>query len=205
MRAAAVARAGVLPASPVYHIIVLLLVPAVSVVACVNGTVGGLATTRIGGLAASTLKNSSAALIAEAAESDVAASLPTEVVSAACRLAVVAVGLAPMVNWFSPGGDSVVAVSVRSSVVPSGSANENFTVWPAAAWLARRLPDRAAGGPVGRVVAEPARVEETAPGWRPNTDGATSSRTDTELVGAAVVAAGPKVAGGALPPMLMAS
>src|SRR5262245_49059478 len=103
----AVERAGVLPASPVYHDTVFAGVPAVSVVACVNGTVGGLATTRIGGLASSMLKNSSAALSAEAAASDVAASLPTEVLSVVCRLAVVAVASAPMVNWFSPGGESV--------------------------------------------------------------------------------------------------
>src|SRR5262249_10747318 len=127
-RATAVERAGVGPASPVYQLTVLTLVTVVSAVAWLNGIAGGLATTRSGGLLP---KNSFAAWIAEAAASDVAASLPTAAVSAAWRLFAVAVVSAPMVNWLSPGGFAVVAVSVRSSLVPSGRAKVNRTVSPA--------------------------------------------------------------------------
>ena len=74
-----------------------LAVPATSAVALSNG---GPAT-RIGGWPASTLKKLFAAAIAEAADSEVAASLPTDVFSALRKLVEVAAVDAPMVN--SPG------------------------------------------------------------------------------------------------------
>ena len=56
------------------------------------------------------LKKSFAAATAEAAVSDVDASVLTPPVSADCRLVAVAAGVAPMVNWPEPGGEAVVAV-----------------------------------------------------------------------------------------------
>src|SRR5215468_1260380 len=202
MRATAVERAGVAPASPAYQLTVLRLVPAVSVVAALNGVAGGLATTRIGGLLP---KNSLAAWIDDAAASDVAASLPTEVVSAAWRLFAVAVVSAPMVNWLSPGGLDVVAVSVRSSVVPSGSEKVKRTVSPGCGCVPPRSTEIAGGEPAGPVAVAPVRVEATLTSLKPNTDGATSSLMVAALVGAADGAARPKIAGLALPERVIAS
>ena len=90
--------------------------PATSAVAVSNG--GPL--TRSGGVAASMLKNSFDACTAEAAVSDVPASLPTASFSAVRRFVAVTSEVAPMVNSLSPGGVSAVAVSVSVCVVPSG-------------------------------------------------------------------------------------
>src|SRR3954447_25488629 len=99
MRATEVPRAGSVPASPVYHVTVSLGVPAIRLVALSNG---GPAT-RCGGWGESVLKKSFEAAIADAAVSEVLASLPIEVVSAACRLPAVADAFGPMVNWSGPG------------------------------------------------------------------------------------------------------
>jgi len=74
--AVAVPRADAAPASPVYQDSVLAAVPAIRAVAVANG--GPL--TRCGGLAALLLKKLPAAATAEAAVSDVAASVVTAVV-----------------------------------------------------------------------------------------------------------------------------
>ena len=103
--AVAVCSAGVLPFSPVYQNTVFAGVPFTSDVAV---SYGGPATS-CGG---SELKKLLAAAMAEAAGSAVCARLLTALVSAACRLVAVAAGVAPMVNWFAPGGDAVVACSV---------------------------------------------------------------------------------------------
>src|SRR5258707_713915 len=91
--ATAVVRAGSAPISPVYQVTVLDAVPAVIAVA-----VNGEPETRIGGWPASTSKNMCAAAIVDAVVSEVAPSLPTAAESAACRLAAVCVGVAPMAN-----------------------------------------------------------------------------------------------------------
>src|SRR6476619_3061184 len=108
MRTPAVERAGSVPASPVYQITLSAAVPAMSEVAESNGG----PSTRMGGLFSSALKNASLAATAEAAASVLPAMRPTAVVSAACRLAAVAVVFAPMVNAFGPGGLAFVAVRV---------------------------------------------------------------------------------------------
>src|SRR6185312_761606 len=105
MRAVAVARAGSLPASPVYQITVLAALPAVIAVAVAKG---GPAT-RGGGLLASPLKNSLEACTAEAAASAPPASLPMPAVSEFLRFVVVDMASAPMVTWLAPGGELVVA------------------------------------------------------------------------------------------------
>ncbi len=167
MRATAVPRAASVPISPVYQVTVLVDVPATSVVALSNG---GPAT-RIGGAPAPTLKKSFAAAIAEAAESEVAASLVTEAASAACRLAAVAVVLPPMVNWFGPGVAEVVAVSVRFSVDPSGTANVNVMVCPLLGLAANETP-MLGGEPV---TLAPESVEATPASLNPNGEPGTSS------------------------------
>jgi hypothetical protein len=98
----------------VYHITVSALVPAVRLVAVSKL---GVPTTRCGGSA----KKSLEAAIAEAAVSEVSASLPTAVVRALRRFEAVIVLFPPMVNSFGPGLVEVVAVSVMLSLEPSGS------------------------------------------------------------------------------------
>src|SRR4051794_41551989 len=124
-RATAVDRAGSGPFSPVYHITVFADVPGAKLVAVANG---GPAT-RCGG----SPKKSSAAFTAEAAVSDVSASFPSDVVSAACRLAAVAAALGPMLNSSGPGVVAVVAVRGRLLAGPSGrgkiKANAFSPIW----------------------------------------------------------------------------
>src|SRR5580700_5327092 len=88
--ASAVWSDGVAPDSPVYQNTVLAGVPATSEV-----EEAGVPLTRSGGFE---LKKSLAAAIAEAAGKAVCARLEIAPDSAVCRLAAVAVALAPMVN-----------------------------------------------------------------------------------------------------------
>src|SRR5258708_4704794 len=118
--ACAVWRTGVAPDSPVYQNSVLALVPATSDV-----EEAGVPLTRSGGVA---LKKLLAAAIAEAAGSAVCARLDIAPDSAVCRLPAVTLALAPMVNWFAPGGEAVVACSVMVWVEPSGSVRPNAMV-----------------------------------------------------------------------------
>src|SRR5262245_58394907 len=111
-RAVAVPRAGSGPSSPVYQITVSDDVPATCVVAVVKPGPG----TRCGGLP----KKSLLAATADAAVSDVSASLSTAAVNAASRLSAVVPGAGAMVNSFRPGVAELVAVSVIDSLVPSG-------------------------------------------------------------------------------------
>src|SRR5271156_5307014 len=98
-------------------------VPAVpdSSVAPVMGA-GGVAwlLTALPLAAADQSKNSLEAAIAEAATSEVFASVPIDDVRADCRLVAVALGVAPMVNEPAGAGDVVVAVSCMVWVAPSG-------------------------------------------------------------------------------------
>src|SRR3954452_22178228 len=88
IRATEDARAEPAPASPVYHDTVFAVVPATSAVALANGEVP----TRSGGKP----KKLFDAATAEAATSDVLASVPIDVLSAALRLAEVAAAVAPI-------------------------------------------------------------------------------------------------------------
>src|SRR5712671_278984 len=96
-----------------YQLTVSAAVPATKPVAEVNGEPA----TRCGGLP----KKSFAAAIADAAASEVSASLPTAAANAACRLLAVISLVAPIANWFGPGLVEVVAVIVMLSLDPSGS------------------------------------------------------------------------------------
>src|SRR6476646_7928563 len=164
MRAVAVSRAGSLPASPVYQITELAAVPAVSAVALSKG---GPAT-RSGGLPASAAKNSLEACTAEAAASAPPASLPMPALSAFLRFVVVDMASAPMVNWVAPGGELVVAVSVRFSLEPSGRANRTVSVSPALGTPVSEMPSEA-GAPVGPLTVALAMVELTDASLRPKT------------------------------------
>src|SRR3984957_12306354 len=121
--ACAVCSAGVAPDSPVYQNTVLAGVPATSDV-----EEAGVPLTRSGGFE---LKKSLAAAIAEAAGNAVCARLVIAPDSAVCRLPAVAVALAPMVNWFAPGGESVVACRGRVWLAPSGRGRPKAIVAPA--------------------------------------------------------------------------
>src|SRR6187399_125404 len=161
-----------MPISPVYQVTVLDAVPAVSAVA-----VKGDPATRIGGWPAVTSKNMCAAATADAADSDVAASLPTDVVSAACRFVAVCAGVDPMVNSPAAGGASVVAVSAILSVVPSGSVKENVIASPGLGLLVK-FTVTLAGEPVGPVTVAPLSGVTPA-SFSPKTVGGVSSEMPT--------------------------
>ena len=109
--------------------------------------VAGAPETRSGGSSKKLLD----AAIAEAADSDVAPIWVTPAVSAACRLAAVAAGVAPMVNWLAPGVAEVVACSCNVCVVPSGRVKVKVTVSPLFGLLAPRSTEMPAGEPLGPV------------------------------------------------------
>ena len=169
-RAVAVARAGSVPSSPVYQLTVFAAVPATSAVAVSKG---GPAT-RCGGWVASMLKKSLAAATADAAESEVAASLPTEAVNAVCRFVAVTSLVAPMVNSFGPGVAEVVAVSVMLSLEPSGSVKRYWMVSPAAGLAAPRSSGQRRRGAARPVTVAPVRVEFTPASLKPNGETASS-------------------------------
>ena len=103
---------------PVYQDTVFADVPLTSDVAVLNG--GPL--TRCGGWSKKLLEVS----IAEAATSEVLATVVIDVVNAVCRLAAVAAGVAPMVKDPVGGGEVVVAVNLIDWVVPSGMLSVMF-------------------------------------------------------------------------------
>ena len=70
--------------------------------------------------AADQLKKLLEAVIAEAATSEVLATVLIDDVRAVCRLLAVALGVAPMVNEPDGGGEVLVAVNCTVWVVPSG-------------------------------------------------------------------------------------
>src|SRR6266511_4219767 len=174
MRAVAVPRAGSGPFSPVYQLTVSVDVPATSAVALLNAG----PTTRCGGLP----KKSLLAATADAAVSEVSASLSTAAVSAACRLSAVKSELGAMVNSFGPGVADVVAVSVMDSLVPSGRLKRNWMVSPSFG-LVTRSTEATAGDPAGPVTVAPASVEVTLASLKPNGDTASSATcTDVSVV-----------------------
>src|ERR1700722_296899 len=130
--ASAVCSAGVLPDSPVYQNTVLAGVPATRDV-----EVAGVPLTRSGGFE---LKKSLAAAIAEAAGNAGCARLVIAPHRPGCRLPAGRGGLAPMVNWFALGGESVVACRVMVWLEPSGKVRPKAIVSPALG-LAPRLTE----------------------------------------------------------------
>src|SRR3978361_1679950 len=118
MRAVDDARAEPAPVCPKYHDTVFAGVPDTSVVAAPSGVVP----TRCGGWP----KKSLPAATADAATSEVFASVPIEAVSAALRLADVAAGVAPIAKLPVGGGVALEAVSLIDSMVPSGRLNEKL-------------------------------------------------------------------------------
>src|ERR1700730_13925604 len=182
--ATAVPRAESVPVSPLYQLTVFAVVPATSVVA----TPSGGEPTRIGGWP----KKLSPAVTADAATSGPLASAPIEVLSAALRLAAVAVELAPMAKLLAGSGVAVEAVSVMSSVVPSGRLKVNLTDSPSAGLVAPRSTDIAAGVPVGWVIVAPVSVEVIALSLRPNADGEASSAICTDVADGAVSTTRPR-------------
>ena len=122
MRAVDDALADPEPVCPKYHDTVLAGVPDTSVVAAPSGVVP----TRFGG----SPKKSLPAATADAATSEVFASVPIDAVSAALRLPVVAAGVAPMAKLPAGVGVALDAVSLIDSVVPSGRLNVKLIASP---------------------------------------------------------------------------
>src|ERR1700712_5378813 len=152
MRAVEGARADPAPGWPVYHDTVLAGVPDTSVVAAPSGVVP----TRFGG----SPKKSLPAATAEAATSDVFASVPIEAVSAALRLADVAAGVAPIAKLPAGVGVAFDAVSLIDSVVPSGRLNVKLIASPLLG-LEARPTETAGGDPAGPLTVAPVSDEET--------------------------------------------
>src|SRR5262245_46820579 len=155
-RATAVPRAGSLPPSPVYQNTVSAGVPAVSAVAVAGGPL-----TRRGGLASSMLKKSLAAASAEAADSEVRASLPRLAVMAVLRLPAVSAGVAPMVNSLGPGVAEVVAVSTTFSREPSGRFSVKVIFSPGLGLPAVKSTETLGGEPAGPATVALVRPEVT--------------------------------------------
>src|SRR5712671_6892776 len=124
---------------------------------------------------------------------------------AACRLAAVAAGVAPIVKESTPGGDAVVAVIVSCCVVPSGRLNIRLSASPGFGFTDRST-EIAGGVPVGPISWAPVKLPPTLASLKPNGDPATSSLSDTRVPGVGMAIAGsPKVPGAAVPPITMLS
>src|SRR5690606_1129021 len=101
-------------------------------------------------------------------------------------------------------GEAVVAVSVRSSVDPSGSVKLRRIFSPGAGF-APMSTVMAAGAPAGPVTVAPVREELTLDSLKPKGWPGASSAIATALEGKADVAARPKFAAFAVPVMVMPS
>src|SRR3954452_2387991 len=167
IRAIDEARAAPAPFSPLYQNTVFAAVPLVSAVALASGTPD----TRCGGSA----KKSRVAATADAATSEVLASVAIAPFSALLRLAEVAAAVAPIANPPAGVGTTVDAVSWMVSLEPSGRSNLKL-IWSPLFGTAPSAIVTAGGDPVGPVTVAPVTCDETEFSFSPNTDGATSSR-----------------------------
>src|SRR3981081_4334191 len=152
MRAVTEVR-GFADIAPVYQLTVLAAVALTRAVAVVNGG----PTTRWAVCVGLTSKKLCAAWTVEAAVNCVAASVRTAFVSAACRLAAVAAGVAPTVNELTSGGVVAVAVIVSCCVVPSGRLNIKLSVSPTVGFTDRST-EIPGGVPVGPMRLAPVSV-----------------------------------------------
>ena len=150
--------------------------PLVSAVAVASG----VPATRCGGSAKKLLL----AATAEAATSEVLASVPIALFSAALRLAEVAAGVAPIAKLPAGVGTALDAVSWMVSVLPSGRLNFRL-IWSPLFGLAPSAIDTAGGDPVGPVTVAPVSDDETELSFSPNADGETSSRNVIGVVAGA--------------------
>src|ERR1043165_5498509 len=176
MRAIDDARAVPAPLSPAYQKTVFARVPLTSAVALASGVVA----TRCGGSA----KKSPVAAIADAATSEVLASVVIAPFSALLRLAEVAPGVAPIAKAPAGVGTAFDAVSWMLSVEPSGRLNLKLICSPLFG-LPPSVTDPVGGDPAGPVTVAPVSCEETEFSFRPNADGATSSRNVIGIVAGA--------------------
>src|SRR3954469_7895804 len=166
IRATEEARAEPAPLSPAYQNTVFAAVPVVSAVALASGAPA----TRCGG----SPKKSLVAATADAATSEVLASLVIAPFRALLRLAEVAAALTPMAKPPAGVGTTLEAVSWMVSVEPSGRSNLKL-IWSPLFGLTPSAIDTAAGDPPGPVTVAPVNCEETELSFSPKTDGATSS------------------------------
>src|SRR4051794_25191564 len=129
------------------------------------------------------LKKSLPACIADAATSEVLASVPIAVLSAALRLAAVATVSIPIAKLPAGGGVALEAVSAIDSCEPSGRLNVKLTLSPLLGLVAPRSIVTPAGEPPGPVtVPPPVSDDETELSLRPNGEPAKSSATCTDVV-----------------------
>src|SRR5262249_3966249 len=100
--------------------------------------------------------------------------------SAVCRAPAVEDG-EPIVNWPGPAGDAVVAVNVRSRVVPSGRAKVNLMASPSAGVAPLRSTESVSGGPpLGCVTAAPAIAVVAPTNLKPNGEASSVSATPAD-------------------------
>src|SRR5712692_8597798 len=91
-----------------------------------------------------------------------------------------------MVNWLAPGGDAVVAVSVRSWLVPSGSVKVYFTVSPSLGLAGPRSTPTVDGVPAGPITVAPVRFDVTPAILKPNGEIASSATSTSVALGAEI-------------------
>src|SRR6478609_8481184 len=155
--------------APVYQRTVLAAVALARAVAVAKGG----PTTRWAAWAGPTSKKLCAACTVEAAVNCVAVRVRIEFVRAACRLAAVAAGVAPIAKASTPGGDAVVAVIVSCWVVPSGRLKVRLSASPGFGFTDRStvMPG---GVPVGPITLAPVRLPPAVASLNPNGEPATS-------------------------------
>src|SRR5581483_1586495 len=129
----------------------------------------------------SVLKKLSPAATAEAATSEVAASVPIDEFRAAFRFAAVAAGVAPIVKLPLWAGDVLVAVNWMESVVPSGSLKLKV-IWSPGFGLPAVMSTETEGGePAGPVTVALVSDDETELSLKPKGEPAASSATLTDV------------------------
>ena len=106
--------------------------------------------------------------MAEAATNAVLARVPSALLSAALRLAAVAVDVAPIAKLPVGGGVAVEAVSFIVSVVPSGKLNVKVTWSPLLGLAGPRSTETDAGDPPGPATVAPVNEDVIALSLKPN-------------------------------------
>src|SRR6185437_14585115 len=123
----------------------------------------------------SVLKKLSPASTADAATSEVLASVLIDEFSAESKLDAVSAGVEPIVKLPAGAGEVLVAVSETVWVVPSGRLKVRLTLSPGFGLVAPKSTEIAAGEPDGPETVAPVSDEDTEFSLRPKGEPATSS------------------------------
>jgi len=143
----------------------------------------------------SVLKKLSPASTAEAATSEVLASVEIADVSALLKLVAVWAVVAPMAKVPDGGGFALLAVKVMESVVPSGSLKVTLKVSPELGCPPAKSTENCAGEPEGPVTVAFVSVDETEFSFNPKGEVAESSATVVNVEDAGGVGGGDAGAG----------